>query len=117
MTVRGIDATYYTVSDLERSTKFYTELLGSEPAITIAGFVSEWTFADGSSFGLHHSPGYEGGRRGSVMFAVEDAAAAMAEAKQRGVRFEDDDVTETPVCKMVFGRDPDDNQFILHQHK
>lgn len=117
MNVRGIDATYYTTADLERSTKFYTELLGAAPTVSMPGFVSEWTFSDDTTFGLHHAAGYTGGARGSVMFSVPDVAAAMREAKARGVTFEDDDVTETPVCYMAFGRDPDNNQFILHQHK
>ncbi|HET9028823.1 MAG TPA: VOC family protein [Candidatus Aquilonibacter sp.] len=116
-TVRGIDATYYTTADLERGIRFYSELLGMEPTVTMPGFVAEWTFADNTTFGLHHAAGYDGGQRGSVMFSVADVEAVMREAIARGVRFDDEDITDTPVCRMAFGRDPDDNQFILHQHK
>ena len=117
MPVRGIDATYYTTRDLERATAFYTQLLGFEPTVTMPGRLSEWTFDDDTSFGLYQNAEYTGSRNGSVMFSVSDIAATFAEAKARGVKFDDDDITETPVCHMAFGRDPDDNQFILHQRK
>lgn len=115
MNVRGIDATYYTTSNIERATAFYTQLLGAEPTVSMPGSISEWTFSDDTSFGLYQVEGYPGGQGGSAMFGVADVAATMAEAKARGVKFDDDDVTETPVCRMAFGRDPDNNQFILHQ--
>ncbi|MDE2480744.1 MAG: VOC family protein [bacterium] len=117
MNVRDIDAVYYTVTNLERSTAFYAELLGVPPTAAAHGYYSEWTFPGGTSFGLYASAGYTGGQSGSVMFAVDDVAAAMAECKARGITFDDDAVTETAVCYMAFGRDPDRNQFILHRHK
>lgn len=117
MKVSGIDATYYTVGDVGSLTTFYTELLGSPPETQWPG-LSEWTFADGSSFGLY---GMEGGAdtpSGSVMFAVEDVAKAVDEGKSRGVKFhEDGAVTDTPACYMAFGEDPEGNQFILHRRK
>ena len=117
MNVNDIDAVYYTVTDLERSTAFYTELIGSAPTAAMPSYFSEWSFPSGASFGLYARAGYSGGQSGSVMFAVDDVAAAMAACKARGVTFDDDAVTETPVCFMAFGRDPDRNQFILHRHK
>ena len=118
MAVTGIDATYYTVSDIDATTKFYTELLGAAPETQMPGRLSEWTFADGTSFGLY---GMEGGGEttsGSVMFAVEDVAKAVADGKGRGVTFhEGGEVTDTPVCHMAFGEDPEGNQFILHHRK
>ena len=82
MNVTGIDATYYVVTDIDGTTKFYTQLLGAEPAMR-HGPVSEWTFADGSSFGLYQTEG-TAGSNGSAMFAVPDVAAAVA-LEKRGV--------------------------------
>lgn len=117
MSVTGIDATYYTVSDIDATTAFYTQLLGAEPAMR-QGPVSEWTFSDGSTFGLYQSAQAEKGSNGSALFAVPDVAAAVAKAKADGIHFhEDGAVTDTPVCHMAFGEDSEGNQFILHARK
>ncbi|GAC1501305.1 MAG: hypothetical protein NVS1B14_05640 [Vulcanimicrobiaceae bacterium] len=116
MKVSGIDATYYTVKDIKGLTKFYTDLLGQPPVASQDQF-SEWVFADGGAFGLYRMSEGEPSAGGSVMFAVDDVAAAIAENKKRGVKFHDDDVTDTPVCQMAFGEDPEGNQFIFHKRK
>jgi len=116
MKVSGIDATYYTVKDLSKATKFYSDLLGSEPTMHAPDFVSEWTFGGGETLGLYQSK--EGSPGGSAMFAVDDVAGAVAEGKSRGVKFhQDGEVTDTPGCHMAFGEDPEGNQFILHKRK
>jgi predicted enzyme related to lactoylglutathione lyase len=116
MNVTGIDATYYVVTDIDSTTKFYTQLLGAEPAMR-QGPVSEWTFADGSSFGLYQTQG-DAGSNGSALFAVADVAAEVAKAKGNGVTFhQDGEITDTPFCHMAFGEDNEGNQFILHHRK
>ncbi len=119
MLVKGIDAVYYVVSNIDETTQFYTQLLGAEPAMHWPGRLSEWIFADGNSFGLYRPD--DGGihiRSGSAMFAVDDVARAVSEAKGRNVRFSDDgEITDTPSCHMAFGEDPEGNQFILHKRK
>jgi predicted enzyme related to lactoylglutathione lyase len=118
MAVRGIDATYYTVEDLDAQTRFYTDLLGAAPETQWPERLAEWTFADGNSFGLYHSEETEAGSGGTVMFAVDDVATAVAEARARGVKLHGDgEITDTPVCHMAFGEDPEGNQFILHHRK
>ncbi len=118
MHVRGIDATYYTVRDIDAQAAFYTELFGAPPENSWPGRLAEWTFADGNSFGLYRTEGKFSAHSGSVMFAVEDVARAVAEATARGVLFtEDGGITDTPVCQMAFGEDPEGNQFILHHRK
>ena len=118
MNVTGIDAVYYTVGDVEGCTKFYTDLLGSEPQTTWPGRLAEWEFADGNSFGLYGSEEADKGRNGSAMFAVPDVARAVEEAKARGVTFHHGGgVTDTDACHMAFGEDPEGNQFILHHRK
>ena len=117
MKVTGIDATYYTVQDLGKETKFYTELLGAPPETAMEGRLSEWSFQDGTSFGLYKTEGTPG-VGGAAMFAVADVGKAVEEGKQRGVKFhEGGEVTDTPVCHMAFGEDPEGHQFILHMRK
>ncbi len=118
MKVSGIDATYYTVADIDSETSFYTELLGAPPETSWPGRLSEWSFSDGTSFGLYRTEEKVHAPSGSVMFAVADVAAAVAEGRARGVVFhEDGEITDTPVCHMAFGQDPEGNQFILHMRK
>lgn len=115
--VTGLDASYYYVQDLDRATKFYTELLGAEPSMAFPGMVSEWTFPGGETFGLY-KPQEEGTFRtsGGVMFAVDDVRAAVSAHKARGVDVEEH-VEETPACFMGFGTDTEGNGFILHKRK
>lgn len=116
MKANGIDAVYYTVKDLDTETKFYQELIGQEPETHMPGRLSEWTLGDGAAFGLYKTDA--SGNSGMVMFNVDDVGAAVAESKKRGVHFHDNgEVTDTPVCHMAFGEDPEGNQFILHKRK
>ena len=118
MRVTGIDATYYTVKDTAALTAFYSQLLGADPDVVMAGRLAEWTFDDGTSFGLYGSADATGGGNGSAMFAVADVAQAVEAARKRGVHFHDQgEVTDTPVCQMAFGQDPEGNQFIVHARK
>ena len=118
MKVTGIDTVYYTVKDLDGCLAFYNGLLGAEPATTWPGRLAEWEFTDGNSFGLYSHDGVTPGRNGSAMFAVADVATAVQEARSRGVKFHDNgEITDTPVCHMAFGEDPEGNQFILHHRK
>lgn len=117
--VTGIDATYYTVQDLPRCTEFYSKVLGQEPAVTVPDFFSEWTFDDGSSFGLYKSEQKPQSRSGSAMFRVQDMPAAAAHLRELGVLASHDgqDFGDYPTCFMAFGADPEGNQFILHKRK
>jgi predicted enzyme related to lactoylglutathione lyase len=117
MQVRAIDASYYTVKDLAAQTKFYAQVLGFEPTLTVPNFVSEWTFPGGETFGLYRSE--EGRTSGSgVMFQVDDVHAAVETCKALGVKFQEDGkVEDTPGCHMAFASDPEGLGFILHKKK
>jgi predicted enzyme related to lactoylglutathione lyase len=117
MKVQAIDATFYTVKDLDTCTKFYAQVLGFEPTLAVPQLVSEWTFPGGESFGIYKSP--EGRVSGSgVMFQVDDVAAAVETCKSFGVKFDDDGhIEETPGCHMAFANDPEGNHFMLHKRK
>lgn len=113
--VKAVDATYYTVKDIAGQTKFYTDLLGTEPSVTMADFFTEWTFPGGGSFGLYKSD--SGTSAGSgVMFAVDDVKAAVDDLKAKGVTFADT-IEDIPSCYMAFGTDPEGCTFILHRRK
>ena len=117
--ITGLDASYYYAKDLDRATKFYTELLEMSPTMVFPPIVSEWTFPSGENFWLycpasdassHFTPAH------GVMFAVDDLQAAVAKHKARGVKLSDD-ITETPGCFMAHGVDSEGNDFILHKRK
>jgi predicted enzyme related to lactoylglutathione lyase len=116
--VKGYDAAYYFVKDLDRATKFYTDLFQMEPTLSIPGMVSEYTFPAGETFGLYkpHDGTFRDGH--GILFAVDDIEAVVADLKTKGVSFEDDGETEeTPVCFMAYAYDTEGNRFILHERK
>jgi predicted enzyme related to lactoylglutathione lyase len=115
--VTGIDVTGYMVKDTQRAITFYRSVLGLEPATVYPGDTgAEYEFEDGTAFEL-----YNGGEPqpfrpgGSVAFAVDDFAAAVAHAKASGgsIRLE----TETPVCFMALLEDSEGNSLMIHKRK
>ncbi|HEY4439676.1 MAG TPA: VOC family protein [Candidatus Elarobacter sp.] len=117
MDIQGIHSSYYTVRDADALTKFYSAFLG-EPVMHMPGRFTEWNFGDGTSFGLYGTPDAEAGSSGSVMFGVADLPKALDELRALGVTLHGDgEITDTPVCTMAFGEDPEGNQFIVHSRK
>jgi predicted enzyme related to lactoylglutathione lyase len=113
-TINGIDLAGFLVADPQGESAYYHEVLGMIPSdVDPEGRGTEFTFADGSSFGVWRVP--EGTQCGFVMFAVDDAKAKVEEMRSRGVKMED--VIETPVCFMSYTTDPDGNGVIVHQRK
>lgn len=117
--VKGVDAAYYFVKDLDRATRFYSDLLGFEPTLTVPGMVAEWTFAGDETFGIYKpSDGDDWHSGHGMLFAVEDINSAVADYKKRGVKFDDEGkVEESPACFMAFAEDTEGNRFIVHQRK
>jgi predicted enzyme related to lactoylglutathione lyase len=117
MRVKGMDATYYNVKDVNGTTEFYTKLFGFAPQMHVAGHVSEWIFPGGEAFGLYQDA--EGTVSGSgVMFSVDDVKAAVEACRAMGVKLEDGgEIVDTPDCFMAFAQDPEGNHFIIHKHK
>jgi len=103
--VTGLDASYYYAKDLDRATKFYTNLLGMEPSMTFPGMVSEWTFPNGETFGLYHPPRNRASK-------PPEASCSRSTTSTRGRRAQGasveivDHVEETPVCFMGLGPTP-----------
>jgi predicted enzyme related to lactoylglutathione lyase len=112
--INGIDLAGFLVADPQGESAYYREVLGLVPTdVDPEGRGTEFTLADGSSFGVWRVP--EGTQCGFVMFAVEDAKAKVEELRSRGVKMED--AIETPVCFMSYTTDPDGNGVIVHQRK
>ncbi len=114
-TVTGIDAVYYLVKDLGRATAFYKDNLGLAPTMEMPDFITEFTFPGGETFGLYKTE--EFAPSGGVMFAVGDIKQTKTQLESKGVKFDDHEITETPVCFMAFAEDSEGNHFILHQLK
>jgi len=115
---KGLAASYYYAKDLDRATKFYTELFGFEPTLAYPGMVSEWTFPTGETFGLYKPHDGEHKKGSGLMFEFDDIESAVAAHKGHGVEFEDDGkIDETPVCFMAFAKDSEGNEFMFHKLK
>jgi catechol 2,3-dioxygenase-like lactoylglutathione lyase family enzyme len=106
--IKGIDIAAYLVRDPQAQIAFYRDVLGMKPTeIDDQGRGAEFTLADGSTFGEETG--------GAVMFAVDDAKAAVEHYRARGLQLSD--VVESPVCYMAFAADPEGNGIIIHQRK
>jgi predicted enzyme related to lactoylglutathione lyase len=112
--ITGIDLAAYLVKDPDRAIAFYRDVLGMAPtAVDDQGRGAEFTLPDGSTFGVWKPD--DGGTGGAIMFAVDDARAAVEHYRGRGLQLSD--VMESPVCHMAFGTDPEGNAIIIHQRK
>jgi lactoylglutathione lyase len=112
--ITGVDLFGYFTSDPQRSIAFYRDVLGlTLTEITGEGRGAEFTFADGTTFGVYRPDEPQTGA--AVMFAVSDIHAALPRLRERGAQLSEPQ--ETPVCFMSFGADPDGNTVIIHQRK
>ncbi|MBC5829331.1 MAG: VOC family protein [Candidatus Eremiobacteraeota bacterium] len=118
--IKGIDITTYLVKDVERATKFYTETMGMRVTMDYRGQGAEFTFGDGTTFGIWKMEDGSWHPSGGVMFGVDDISAAVDHYKSRGVKFQaenDQAIMENPVCWMAFAEDSEGNNFMFHQRK
>jgi catechol 2,3-dioxygenase-like lactoylglutathione lyase family enzyme len=118
--IRGVMPTIY-VSDLERSVKFYSGMLGLEVSMHIPGHWAGIRAADGTSIGLHptgpHSP--EPGKNGATQVGLSvdrSLDQTVAELKQRGVQFQGP-IVEDKAVRLAFLADPDGNSLYLCETK
>ena len=83
--IKGIDIAAYLVRDPQAQIAFYRDVLGMKPTeIDDQGRGAEFTLADGSTFGVWKPEGGETG--GAIMFAVDDAKAAVEHYRARGLK-------------------------------
>jgi catechol 2,3-dioxygenase-like lactoylglutathione lyase family enzyme len=117
MEVRAADFIGYTVTDLDRSSTFYRDVLGLKPTssgdgwaefdlnnVTLSIFVSSEAGAAGNGV----NPG-----GGAVAIAVPDVPAAVEELRGKGVPVVFDTM-DFPSCQTAMVADPDGNRIYLH---
>jgi catechol 2,3-dioxygenase-like lactoylglutathione lyase family enzyme len=104
------------VTDLERSTAWYRDVLGLEQ--TGEGGWPEFRLGENAFLYLldptNIGQEFRGPHTAGIALRVPDVAAAKLELEGKGVEF-DADVFDTGVCHMAPFRDPDGNAFILHR--
>ena len=116
--IKGIDIAVYNVKDADRAKKFWQETMGCTMTNDFGPSGGEFTFEDGTTFGLYKPDDQPWRLGGGIMFRVDDIEAAVALYKSRGVKFDDDGkIEDTPVCQMAFAEDSEGNTFILHKSK
>ena len=114
-TITGMHLSAFFTNDVPRSIAFYRDVLGLVPTeIDEEGRGSEFTLADGTTFGIWKGPDTKA-PGATVFFAVDDINQAVNAFRQRGAQLADP--METPACFMAFGVDPDGNGFAIHQRK
>ena len=116
-TIVGVDIFGPATRDASRLVAFYRDALGMTPtSLDPNGSGAEFTLADGTTFGVwqpDEAPPQAGGY--SALFAVGDINAAVERFRKQGAELSDP--FETPVCFMSLGKDPDGNEFGIHQRK
>ena len=116
MIVERTDFLSVPVTDLERSTAWYRDVLGLEqtghdawPEFRL-GENAFLYLLDPTNIGQE----FRGPHTSGIALRVPDVAEAKQELEAKGVEF-DADVFDTGVCHMAPFHDPDGNAFILHR--
>jgi predicted enzyme related to lactoylglutathione lyase len=110
----GVDIFGPATQDVSRLAAFYRDILGMTPTELGEGG-AEFPLADGSTFGMWKPEQPRSGAGYSALFAVGDINAAVARFREQGAEL--GDPFETPVCFISAGKDPDGNEFYIHQRK
>jgi predicted enzyme related to lactoylglutathione lyase len=111
--------TCYPVTDMARARKFYEEILGLKPSMTVGepgGMQwTEYNIGAGTLSLGSGAPNWHPRSDGcSVGLEMEDFDSAIAEFRAKGVKFTMEPFP-TPVCKMAFISDPDGNTICIHK--
>ena len=113
--ITGVDIFGPQTANAKRLTAFYRDVLGMTPTDS-DDTGAEFELSDGTTFGVWQSGADpKSGVGYTALFAVADISAAVALFRSRGAEL--GDPFETPVCFMSFGKDPDGNDFGIHQRK
>jgi len=118
--INGGNATIY-VTDMNRSVKFFTEMLGLKLDYQAGPEWAQINAGKGLLLGLHgtHEGGPQVGQAGSTIvgFEVDEPMDNVYQAlSTRGVKF-DGPVVDTGHVKLANFRDPDGNAFYLSETK
>ncbi len=115
---KRVGFTVYPVQDMKRARAFYEGVLGLKPGEDFEGAWQEYDFG-GTCFAISSmiAEYVKPGTQGSVAFEVSDLPALVKELRSKDAKFTDDELMDTPVCRMAFVKDPDGNTISLHQTK
>ena len=118
MKVLGVDYVYFPVSDLEKATAFYRDVLGMTPVFSMGGMWGELQAGD-STVALHVDndrplASQDAGMRPSTAFACEDVAAMAERVREAGGKVFMEPF-ESGVCTMAVVSDLDGNPVMLHR--
>lgn len=118
MRVLGVDYVYFPVSDLEKATAFYRDVLGLTPTFSVGGMWGELQAGD-TTVALHVEDDAaiaapDAGMRPSTAFACEDVAAMTERVRESGgsVAMEP---FESGTCTIAVVGDLDGNPVMLHR--
>jgi catechol 2,3-dioxygenase-like lactoylglutathione lyase family enzyme len=117
MRVERTDFVSVPVTDLERSTRFYEEMLGLEK---LPGGGSWPEFQLGENVSLYLIDLKNVGREFTephsayIALRVPDVEETRSELEGKGVEFRGETL-DTGVCHMAFFHDPDGNSLMLHR--
>ena len=114
--VKGIDAIYFSVTDVSRAAAFYKGLLDVKETSWESEHGAEWILDDGSAFGVGKLPGAPHVPSGTVLFAVPNVEALVSRVTELGGKLTGD-VRDLEPCRQQWCLDPDGNVFVLHQKK
>jgi len=114
--VERTDFVSVPVTDLERSTRFYRDVLGLEQIGT--GAWPEFQLGENVSLYLldptNIGQEFTAPHTSATALRVADVAEARRELEGKGVVFAGD-IFDTGVCHMAHFHDPDGNVFMLHR--
>ena len=118
MKVLGVDYVYFPVSDLEKATGFYRDVLGLTPAFSIGGMWGELQAGD-TTVALHVEDDApiaapDSGMRPSTAFACEDVAAMAERVREAGGSIVMEPF-ESGTCTIAVVGDLDGNPVMLHR--
>jgi len=112
--INGVDLFGFTVRDKKKTVAFYRDVLGLKTTDEDERG-AEFTFADGTTFGIWQPDEGQYPLGGGIMFAVDDVKSAIEKFRKNGAELSD--VMESQACFMSFGSDPEGNRFVIHQRK
>jgi predicted enzyme related to lactoylglutathione lyase len=118
MQIQKTDFVVIPSRDLERSRRFYGEVLGLRPDPHAQGerWIEFW--AGDTCPGLWEPEAmgqeFQPTKNGPIAFRVPDVAAARAELEAKGVKFHGETI-DSGVCHIAPFEDPDGNDLMLHR--
>lgn len=106
----------YSVRDVPAVSAFYRDVLGLAPGELVSEHWTEFdlgttTFGIGNGESLGIAPGSSSG----AAFEVDDIDDMREKVAQAGCN--PSEIHDFPMCRACFARDPEGNQFALHQRK